>query len=305
MSETVIKPPPALRKPATLPASKPPAAGAKPARVVKTFNIQPWNNGCEGEKILAYGKSGVGKTTYAAMAPNAVFFGLDDGGRKIKNPLTGEPVRMVPGVEGFSDMRDALHQKGLFPDKATIVIDTVTKLESWMEPYIFENYLQGGKRVTAMRQYGWDGPAHLLDSMRLLLTDLDEHVRRGCNVLLLAQVAPATIANAEGLDYLEDGPKLQHNKQYSVRAEFCEWADHVVRIGYQEFSVARENDKQKAGKVTSDNATRAIFTGGAPHFIAKSRPIDGKRMPPVISFANESDASFWQMMFEGAIPDPA
>jgi hypothetical protein len=271
------------------------------AHVAKVFSVQPWTNADEGEKAIIYAKSGTGKTTLAAQIAGAIFIGIDDGGRKILNPLTGQPINAIPGVTGFQDLRDALHQTSLFPAGSTVVIDTVTKLEEVAEPYIFEHYkTSAGVSVNNMRKYGWDGPAHMLDVFRLMLTDLDALVRRGVNVVLLAQLAQITVANAEGLDYLEDGPKLQHNKQYSVRNELCEWADHVFRIGYADFNVSRDSEKAKVAKVTQTDAARAIFTGGAPHFIAKSRPIDGYRIPAVIGFDSPTDNSLWQFVFEGA-----
>jgi|GEM_PF-1123924 len=294
--------------PSKPPTSKPPMkmptkpGVAKPAaRAAKAFSVKPWTDADEGEKILMYGKSGIGKTTLAAMAPGAIFIGIDDGGRKIRNPLTGEPVMAVSGIADFQDIRDAIHQSSLWPKDCTLVIDTVTKLEELMEPYIFEHYkLSGGQTATSMRKYGWDGPAHLLECYRLMLSDLDALVRTGRNVILLAQLAQITVANAEGLDYLEDGPKLQHNKQYSVRTELCEWSDHVFRIGYSEFTVEKDNDKAKAGKVQAGESKRAVFTGGASHFIAKSRPVDGYRIPPLITFDSATDNSLWQFVFEGA-----
>lgn len=271
------------------------------AHVAKTFSIKPWTSTNEGEKIVEYAKSGTGKTTLAAQLSGAVFIGIDDGGRKINNPLTNEPVNAIDGITGFQDLRDALHQANLFSAGSTCVIDTVTKLEELVEPYIFQNYKKAdGTAATSMRKYGWDGPAHMLDVFRLLLTDCDALVRRGVNVILLAQLAQITVANAEGLDYLEDGPKLQHNKQYSVRNEICEWADHVFRIGYADFNVSKDSEKAKVAKVTQADATRAIFTGGAPHFIAKSRPINGYRIPAVIGFDSPTDNSLWQFIFEGA-----
>jgi hypothetical protein len=188
----------------------------------------------------------------------------------------------------------------LWPEGCTTVIDTGTKLEQWAEPHIFANYKQNGQTVTSMRKYGWDGPAHLLETMRLILSDLDNLVRKGRNVILLAQLSQITVANAEGMDYLEDGPKLQHNKQYSVRTEVCEWVDHVMRLGYANFQVASDHDKAKTGKVQAGDATRAVFTGGAQHFIAKSRPINGYRIPAVIGFEHEADDSLWRFVFEGA-----
>ena len=142
--------------------------------------------------------------------------------------------------------------------------------------------------------------------MRNLLTDLDPLVRQGKNIILLAQLAQISVANAGGDDYIEDGPKLQHRKDCSVRTEVCEWADHVFRIGLLNFEVEKDDAKAKAGKVTSDDGTRAIYTGGAAHFFAKSRPvIEGReapyRIPNVISFALPEDSSLWSYVFGGAV----
>lgn len=303
-------PPPYVRpahlppKPSAPPAAKPPASAA-PAKVkapAKSFAIAKYSASNEGQKILIYAPTGLGKTTLASMAPNAVFIAFDKNASKIINPKTGELVDVIPGVEGFQDLRDVLHQPGLFPADATIVIDTITKAEAISEPYIFANYPLKQGRATNMRAYGWDGPGHVVDVTRILLTDLDPLVSAGHNIVLLAQQGQVTLANAEGIDYMQDGPRLTHTKQYSSRMEVSEWCDHVLRIGYQNFEVRLDNDKARVGKVTGA-MTRAIFSGGAAHYLAKARKIDGKTLPPIVSFASADDDSLWQMIFGGAIPD--
>lgn len=293
---------PQANTPAKPPMQKPNVMKPTPAsaHVAKTFSVTPWAGKNEGKKVTIYGKSGSGKTSLAALIENAIFIGIDDGGRTIKQ-ADGTDLMVIPGIESYQDVRDALRQKNLFPDGSTAVIDTMTKLEELQEPYIFQhNTLKGGAKATSMRAFGWDGPSLQLDCLRLILTDLEGLVRRGINVVLLCQLAQIRVANAEGLDYLEDGPKLLHNNQYSSRTELCEWSDHVFRIGYTDMNVQKENEKAKVGKVVSSDATRAVFTGGAQHFIAKSRPVDGYRIPSVIGFESAQDDSLWQFMFKGA-----
>jgi hypothetical protein len=282
----------------------PPPTSAKPATArtpAKTFSIATYAEANEGQKIVLYAPTGLGKSTLASTAPSPVFLAFDKNAR-IVNPITGVAVNMIPGLESFQDLRDALHQKGLFPEGSTIVLDTITKAEAAAEQYIFANYKLKQGQATHMRAYGWDGPGHQLDVMRLLLSDLDPHVATGLNVILLAQQGQATLSNAEGVDYLQDGPRLAHTKQYSSRLEVSEWADHVLRIGYLDFEVRLDNDKARVGKA-SGSQTRAIYSGGAAHYLAKTRLIKGKRLPPTISFSEPGDDSLWSMIFRGAIPE--
>ena len=130
------KPPPppspvAKKKPPLAPPSKPVAPPPIAKRVPKTFwAVGEWQGDIEGEKIIIHGKYGMGKTTLATMAPAPVFIGLDDGGRKLKDPRTGENLKVVPGVETFQDVRDVLHQVELFDPFETVVLDKCQKIKS-------------------------------------------------------------------------------------------------------------------------------------------------------------------------------
>ena len=93
-------------------------------KVNKTFQVATWGSDDEGEKIIMYADSGMGKTTLASMLPTPTFAGLDDGGRKIRHPITGEKLKYIPGVETFSDFRMAIQQQDLFNDYETLVVDT-------------------------------------------------------------------------------------------------------------------------------------------------------------------------------------
>lgn len=264
----------------------------------KTFNIEAQHGTDQGQKIVIYGKSGIGKSTLAAMADNAIFLDVDNGTSNLVHPETKEPLNHVRGIESFQDLRDALAQEGLFPKGCTIVVDTITMVETLAEQYVLDNIPKDGKQMRSIKQYGWgDGDRHVLDTMRLLLTDLDRQVRVGNNVILLAQLDQATVSNAEGADYLEDGPKLLHRRNCSIRTAVVEWADQVFRVGYADLTVYKDDEKARAGKVVDGDAERAVFSGGAQHFIAKSRPIGGQKLPPIIAFKAENDNAVWCYLF--------
>lgn len=295
-------PKPASAKPPGAPKTiaAPPKMISASARPAKTFSVEDFGGKGEGEKIVIYGESGQGKTTLASMAPDPVFIGIDDGARKIRDPRTGAVLRAITGVESFWDVRSAISQAGLLTRGQTLVLDTVTKLESLSEEFMFETYKDDkGQKVNSIEGYGYGkGYRYALEAMRLFLQDCDALVRRGVNVVLLAQESAATMPNAAGLDYLQAGPKLHHTKQYSSRLEVCEWADHVLRVGYQDTQVAAVGGVRAAanatkGKLVSTDTTRVIFARAARHYFAKSRTLQ----EPVISFEDPSDDSIWKFIF--------
>lgn len=290
---------PSLPSPSTTSATPPKPLLKSPARQVKTFSVKPLSNEGQGQKITVYGPSGKGKTTLAALLPNAVWFPLDDGARMIRNGKTNEPLIAISGVDTFADLRDALHQDELFPKGSTVVIDTITKVQALIEAHLIANVKnEKGAAVESIEDYGWGkGYVLLTEHARLLLTDLDRLVARGVNVVLLAQQGQSTIANLEGTDYLQDGPKLHVDKKgVGIRAEVCEWCDHVIRLGSPELHVVKASKEATKGKAQG-STDRMLFTEAAVHYVAKSRPVNGTKLPPVISFENEQDDALWQFIF--------
>jgi hypothetical protein len=255
--------------------------------VQSKFSVQPWVGDGQGEKVLIYGDSGMGKTTLWSMAPSPVCIGTDDGGRKIVNPKTNEPVKYVEGVADFADVRAALQQIDLFANYETVVIDTITILENWAATWMLKNVAgPQGKPVLNIEGYGYNkGYKHLWDTMQLILQDCDGLVREGKNIVMVAQSKPAKVANAAGEDFLCDMPSL-YSGQPSITASYVEWADHVFAIRYNNLAV----DKKKAS-----GSERVIFTYPEPYFKAKSRTIK----EPVVSFSAEDDDSIWRFLFGG------
>lgn len=253
----------------------------------KTFSVKTWAGGAEGEKMLLYGKSGMGKTSLASMAPGAVFIGLDDGGRKINNPKTGEPLQFIDGITTFDDVRDALRTPGLLANHETLVVDTITVLESLAMAYTLKTVAgPQNKPATNVESYGFGkGYRHLFDSMALVLQDCDPLVRAGKNILFIAQSKAARVANPGGEDYLQDTPSLFSGNP-SIAALYIEWCDHVLALRYNDLKV--EHKKVAGGQ-------RVIVTTPEPYFEAKSRTLK----EPVISFDSVEDDSVWTFLFGG------
>jgi hypothetical protein len=257
----------------------------------KDFTVTKWLGDNDGEKIIFHAESGMGKTTLASTAPNPVFVGLDDGGRKLKNPVTGEHLAHIAGVDTWQDLKDVLETPSVFAEYDTIVIDTITLAEELCAEWVCAN-IKGakGRKCDNLIDYGYNGGfRHLYDTMISILPLLDVYVRDGKNVILISQSTNHKVANASGEDFVREGPRLYPGNAStpSVEAAFCEWADHIFRIGYLEATV----EDRKVSGVT----TRAVYTQPEVYFRAKSRtlPTDVK----VVAFDSPEDDSIWHLLF--------
>lgn len=278
----------ALPVPPPRPASK--TIAAPPPRIktpAKKFEVKGWSSAGRGEKVILYAESGMGKTTLASTAPKPVFIGVDDGGARIKNPITGEDLNRVEGVESFADVRMALAQEDLFGMADTVTIDTVTCLQDWSVPYVLQTIPAGkGADAGSIESYGYGkGYRHIYDAMLGILALADKLTAKGKHVVLIAQSEVSAAPNAGSDNFLKEGPRLQHTSQGDVAGLYREWADHVCRISYQGIVV---KEKKAVGGCTE----RAIFVQPEVWFYAKSRTIT----EPVINFSKPTDDDLWKFM---------
>lgn len=279
-----IKPPPVRRTPSP-----------KKAAAVKTFKAATWDTAKEGQRIIMYADSGMGKTTLASMLPNPKFADFKGGSDKILHPLTGERLIHIPGCETFDDVRAVCHQPSLFEPGDSFVLDTGTAFEDTGLEWTLVNVPhEKGKEIKRIESYGYGkGYRHLYDTMKLPLADFDVLIRRGVNVVIPCQMQQVEIAHAGGEDFLCDVPKLQkaHGKSTpSVWGLYNEWADHVFKIGY--------NDIQASEGKAAGGSERAVFVHGQVHFKAKSRTIPSDY--PVIAFSHPGDSTIWRYLFDEA-----
>jgi len=286
-------PPPAKKKPPPPPkVVAPPPKVAAPKRVAKKFTVEDWSGDAEGHKIILHGKYGMGKTNLAALAPTPVFIGgLDTGGSKIKHPVTGENLKVIPGVETFQDVRDALHQVDLFDPYETVVLDTGTQLQHLGLLHTFAT-VRGPKGITCtdIEGYGYHkGYRHLYDVMHHILGDLDPLVKRGKNIIIVCQSIQTKVSNPGGEDFLRDTPDLQTDAKANVAADYMSWADHIFMIDHH--NITAEDKKAVA------TGGRVIKVHPEIHFEAKSRTLGQEYA--VVSFEHKADDSIWAILFGG------
>jgi len=283
---------PAVPRSARPGGSKAPAAPKAPK---KKFSVGQ-NSGTSGRKMMFYGASGIGKSSISVLAPKPVMIPLDNGSGNLIDPKTGNKIIEVEGVRSFEDTRDVLHQYELFDDFDSVIIDNVTKMEDLSHQYMFDTIKhEKGSTCSSIEGYGFGkGYRHLYDIMKLILQDCDELVRRGKNVILIAQCIARQIPNAAGDDYLCNCPRLYPGSKNlaSVADLYCEWCDDLLFMDYANTMVHKK-------KITGDTM-RAIFTQAEPHFKAKTRALpNGTVIDPVVSFEDPTDDSIFQYVFGG------
>lgn len=102
-------------------------------------------------RILIYGEAGIGKTTFALSAPNAVLLDFDGGVQRI-NIRHRVPTLQVHSWEEVAPALDEIRNAS---NIQSIVVDTAGKMLDYMDAYIIRNDSRLGKRDGALTMQGF------------------------------------------------------------------------------------------------------------------------------------------------------
>jgi hypothetical protein len=202
-------------------------------------------------RAVIYAKDGVGKSTFCAAAPGAVFIASEDG-------LDNIDTQAVDPPKNWTELRQAVAFLTKSDGCKTIVIDTL----DWIEPLCWEHVCSTikddkGRKVDEIEGYGYGkGYVHAVSAWRGLLSDLQQAGEVGKNVLLSAHCARKMVKNPIGEDYEQWQIKLNDRASSLIR----EWA-HVV--GFAEFDTSTATDKDE--KRTKGVSTGKRILRTAPH----------------------------------------
>lgn len=202
--------------------------------------------------VVLYGMEGVGKSTFAADAPNAIFLGAEDGTAHLDIARFPVPATWEECIDALDVLRDDAH------DYKSVVLDTA----DWIEPLIHDYVCrEGGKKSIEDFGYG-KGYAAALDSWRELTKKLDALRAHGMHVIVLAHAQVKTFRNPVGDDYDRYELKL-HGKASSLLKE---WANAVLFANYKTYT------REKDGRVRAmGDGSRVVFTEHRPAWDAKNR----------------------------------
>lgn len=207
---------------------------------------------------IIYGPDGVGKSTFGANAPNAIFLGTEDGTANLD-------VARFPKPKDFNDVITAV--KELITEQhnyKTLVIDSLDWLETMVHSDICSR--DGSKTINqAQGGYG-NGIEVALSSwrqLRDLLTELRE--KRQMNIIL--------IAHSQVKDFHDPMQNMAYS-QFLLKLNdktAAMWREYVDAVLFARFEVTAVKEKSDRKAKTFGDGSRVIYTEERPGFKAKNR----------------------------------
>lgn len=235
----------------------------------------------EPPRILIYGPGGIGKSSWAAAAPNPIFIFTEKGKGRLK-------VSSFPLARRFEDVTDSLACLATEDHNyQTIVLDTV----DWLETLIHEKLCRDqGKDGIEDFGYG-KGYVKALPYWTEIFSALDYlHDERGMAVILVGHSIVKTFNSPDTENY--DQYQLKLDKHASAKS--VEWCDAMLFANY-EVKVKKVDegfDKGKGKAARMPKVPRLLHTEMRPAFIAKNR----YSLPPTLPL---SWAAFQEAMAVG------
>jgi hypothetical protein len=203
---------------------------------------------------VLYGPEKVGKSSFAADAPNPIYISEPEGTNHLD-------VDRFPVPQSWDDVLEAL-QTLLSGDHEfkTVVVDTA----DWIEPLIWDDVCKrGGKKSIEDFGYG-KGFGDALTVWRDLLQRLDEiRAKRQMNVVVIAHSQVKTFRNPAGDDFDRYELKV-HGK---AAALLKEWPSAVLFANYETLT-----SKDSSGRIRGvGTGSRVLHTEHRPAWDAGNR----------------------------------
>jgi hypothetical protein len=235
-------------------------------------------------RTLLYGVHGIGKSTWAAQAPDCLILNLEDGLDDIDCQRTEHLTAMESVNQILIDLANEKH------DFRTIAVDSIDWLEGLLHAQVARDAgkdsiseIGFGKGYEAALKY-WDDFVFKLDWLRK---------EKGMQIILLAHSAIVKHSDPEVDSYDRYQPALHK----SASAMLQEWCDEVLFASYRVFVRKEDLGFSKERNIAVSNSERYIRTQETAACLAKNRLQD---MPAEIPFSWADYAKYFPKSSEEA-----
>lgn len=207
---------------------------------------------------MLYGVQGIGKSTWAASAPGAIFLPTEDG-------IADIDCASFPLITSFGNAIQALSE--LYSEKhdyQTLVIDSL----DWLERLVWQEVCDR-KLIQNIEDLGYGkGYVLAIDVWREILDGLNAiRQERNMGIILLAHSQVKAFRNPEADSYDRFVPRLQEK----AAAVIQEWCDEVLFTTYK---VHTKTVKDGFGQTVTrgiGTGDRVVKTSERPSHMAKNR----------------------------------
>ncbi len=219
------------------------------------------------QKIVVYGPEGIGKSTFAAMFPGALFIDTEGSTKHMD-------VARLPKPYSWQMLLDDVNYVYVHPEVCgTLVIDTA----DWAEKLCSEDLCAKSQKA-GIEDFGYGkGYVYLAEDFGKLLNTLEEIVNMGVNVVFTAH---AQMRKFEQPDEMGAYDRWEMKLQKKTAPLLKEWADAVLFVNYQTYVVNVDGQGTAKGKNKPQGGRRVMYTSHHPCWDAKNR----YNLPPDVDF---------------------
>lgn len=209
-------------------------------------------------KAVLYGPEGIGKSTFASMAPNPLY--IDTEGSTTRLNVR----RIQPAPESWTMILEQVRYVLSNPSVCgTLILDTA----DWAQKHCIDAVC-AQRKMSSIEDTGYGkGYVFVYEEFGRLLNLLDQVIDRGVNVIITAHAAMRKFDQPDEMgSYDRWELKLINSKNSSIAGMVKEWADMVLFANYE--TIVVKND-QKKGK--AQGGQRVMYTTHHPCWDAKNR----------------------------------
>lgn len=204
-------------------------------------------------KAVVFGPEGVGKTTFGASWPGAVFIDVEDGSGHYD-------VARLPRPQTWGELLDEITFAAFTPEVGTLVIDTADAAEALCTAHVL-----GENQWSSIENPGYGkGFTVMAEEFRKLTDALDGCIANGKNVLVLAH---AQIKKFEQPDEMGAYDRWELKLAKKCGPILKEWCDLLLFANFKTDLVKDDNGKYRP----AGGKRRVMYTSHTAAYDAKNR----------------------------------